>query len=107
MMKRIKIVCVIAVLAVFIASCSSATPTNQPESQDGLPRTEAEVPRVSVEEAFTAVQNGEAIVVDVRNPESYEASHVPGALSIPLGQIETDLDSVTLDKEQWIITYCT
>jgi 3-mercaptopyruvate sulfurtransferase SseA len=105
MMKRIRIVSVILLLTVFIASCSSATPTGQPEVE--LPRTEAEVPRVSVEEAFTAIQNGEAIVVDVRSAESYQASHVAGAMSIPLGQIETDLESVNLDKEQWIITYCT
>ena len=37
------------------------------------------VARVTVEEAYTAIQNGEAVVVDVRNLESYLTSHVAGA----------------------------
>jgi rhodanese-related sulfurtransferase len=62
---------------------------------------------VSVEEARAALDSGAAVIVDVRNPTAYEASHIAGALSIPLGEIESNLTSLTLDKEQWIITYCT
>ena len=119
-MRRIKIIFVIAVLTVSIAACSPDTPTNPPNfaptvifeenpaaSQAGLPRTEAEVPRVSVEETFTAIQNGEAVVVDVRSAQSYQVRHIPGALSIPLAEIETNPTGLALEKEQWIITYCT
>jgi rhodanese-related sulfurtransferase len=45
--------------------------------------------------------------MDVRSAEAYQASHVAGAISIPLGSIETDPTSIGLDKERWIITYCT
>ena len=108
-MKKLSVVFTIALIAVTLISCSPAsTPTSEAQSAPaGLPLTEADVPRVSVEEAYTAVQNGEAVVVDVRNLQSYLSSHVAGALSFPLVQIETDLGSVDLDKEQWIITYCT
>ena len=112
-LKKLLVVFTIALITVTLVSCSPAsTPTSEAQSNatlspEGLPLTEADVPRVSVEEAYTAVQNGEAVVVDVRNLQSYLTSHVAGALSIPLVQIETDLASVNLDKEQWIITYCT
>ena len=119
-LKKLLVVFTIALITVTLISCSPAsTPTSEPQfnpsvaeenltlSPDGLPLTEADVPRVSVEEAYTAIQNGEAVVVDVRNLESYLSSHVAGALSIPLVQVETDLESANLDKEQWIITYCT
>ena len=119
-MRIIKIFSVITVLTVLIASCSSAAPTNPPDfvptvileespvaPQEGLPRSDAEVPRISVEETFAAIQSGEAVVVDVRNAQSYQASHIPGALSIPLAEIETNPTSLALDKDQWIITYCT
>ena len=72
-----------------------------------LPRTEAEIPRVSVEEAKAALDSGAAVIVDVRTSGAYETSHIKGAISVPLGDIERDLTSLTLDKEQWIITYCT
>lgn len=112
-LKKLLVVFTIALIAVTLISCSPAsTPTSEPESNptlspEGLPLTEADVPRVSVEEAYTAIQNGEAVVVDVRNLQSYLSSHIAGALSIPLVQVETDLGSVNLDREQWIITYCT
>lgn len=112
-LKKLLVVFTIALITVTLVSCNSASTTtseaqsNSTLSPEGLPLTEADVPRVTVEEAYTAIQNGEAVVVDVRNLQSYLSSHVAGALSIPLVQIETDLASVNLDKEQWIITYCT
>jgi rhodanese-related sulfurtransferase len=72
-----------------------------------LPLTEPDVPRVSVEEAKAAFDSGSAVLVDVRHPNDYESSHIAGAISIPLLQIERDLASLTLNKEQRIITYCT
>jgi rhodanese-related sulfurtransferase len=73
----------------------------------GLPQTEAAVPRVSVEDAKAAFDSGEAIIVDVRSTEAYAEGHVAGALSIQLGEFETDIANVKLDRNQWIITYCT
>jgi 3-mercaptopyruvate sulfurtransferase SseA len=111
---------VISVIAFVLSACGAqptqvqptATPTRPIESghpitSEGLPATEADVPRVSVEEAKTAFDSGLAVIVDVRHPNNFESSHVAGAVSVPLLQIERDLTSLTLDKEQWIITYCT
>ncbi len=72
-----------------------------------LPQSEAQVPRVTVESAKVALESGAAVIVDVRSPAAYAESHVAGAISIPLGEIERNLPDVALDKNQWIITYCT
>jgi 3-mercaptopyruvate sulfurtransferase SseA len=72
-----------------------------------VPQTEDEVPRVKVEEAKSAVESGKAIIVDVRSAESYAAGHIAGAVSIPLAEFETNINNPSLDKDQWIITYCT
>ena len=79
----------------------------KPENQSGLPQTEADVPRISVEEAKVAFDSGKAIIVDVRGADIYVAGHVAGAISIPLSEIETNPAGLGLDKGQWIITYCT
>jgi len=76
------------------------------ETQSELPLTEAELPRVSVEEAKAALDSGAAIIVDVRDPGQYAAGHVAGAINIQLGEIETNPTGLNLDKDQWIITYC-
>jgi predicted sulfurtransferase len=78
-----------------------------PEAAAALPLTEAEVPRVSVEDAKAALDSGEAVIVDVRSDAAYEASHVAGAINIQLGEFETNPAGIELEKDQWIITYCT
>jgi hypothetical protein len=72
-----------------------------------VPLSEAGVPRITVEDAKAAVDAGEAIIVDVRSPDAYEFEHVEGAINIPLGYFETDIANIPLEKDQWIITYCT
>ena len=118
-MRNVITFTVLAVLIMLVASCApAAEPTTAPAiiptisiettpSQNGLPQTEADVPRISVEEAAAAIKNGEAVVLDVRSAQAYQDSHIPGALSVPLFDIETDPTGLGLDKEKWIITYCT
>ena len=77
------------------------------QAQGDLPQTEDAVPRVTVEVAKAALDSGAAVIVDVRSREAYEASHVAGALFVPLGDFENNIASLDLSKEQWIITYCT
>ena len=67
--------------------------------------TYPEIPRVSIEEAKTAVDEGSAVVLDVRDAESYAISHMPGAINIPTNELASRLGE--LDKSAWIITYCT
>ena len=76
-------------------------------TKSGQPQTENEVPRVSVEDAKLALDSGEAVIVDVRSSEAYAEVHIAGAVLIPLGEFEGNIANVPLDKDQWIITYCT
>ena len=122
-MQRIKYILLMILMLPFALSACSAQPTQAPPTaapvpslQPGrgitseereLPVTDADVPRISLEEAQAALQSGAAVVVDVRNSGAFEASHVTGAISVPLGAIERGLADVPLDRDQWIITYCT
>jgi hypothetical protein len=65
---------------------------------------QVEVPRISVEAAKEAWDAGSAVFVDVRGDTYYQETHISGALSIPLAEIESRMDE--LDREAWIITYC-
>lgn len=64
-----------------------------------------EIPRVTVEEAYQAVQNGEAILVDTRSEAEFAAQHAAGAINIPINQVAARVDE--LDPDAWYITYCT
>ena len=45
-------------------------------------------------ETFAAAYATGVPVLDVRNPDEYEAAHVPGALLIPLGELEARQNEV-------------
>jgi len=119
--KKRNILFAIPVLTLTILACSSFLPQAEPtvtatqvqepsitkQPQGDIPQTEADVPRISVEDAKAALDGGKAIIVDVRSAESYAAGHAAGAISIPLTGIEANPAGLSLDKEQWIITYCT
>ena len=46
---------------------------------------------------------GDTILVDVREPAEFAAGHVPGAINIPLGQIETRSDELKSCKTLFVI----
>jgi len=49
-------------------------------------------------------RKGEFILLDVRQPEEYEAGHIPGATLIPLGDLEARQRELGRNKK--IIAYC-
>ena len=69
------------------------------------PASESQVQRVALPDAKAVFDARSAVFVDVRDNGSYAASHIPGALSIPL----TDLPARAgeLNQKAWIIPYCT
>ena len=50
------------------------------------------------------VAQGEVTVLDVRPAEEYEAGHIPGAVSVPLNELERLLERLPRDQE--IVAYC-
>jgi hypothetical protein len=81
--------------------------STQPPPDLNLPQTDAEVPRVPVDQAKAAFDRGDAIIVDVRGADAYARGHIAGALEVSLSAIQTDPANLPLDKNKWIITYCT
>ena len=62
----------------------------------------------TVDEARQLFDSGEYVFVDARSSEDYEAGHIPGAVSLPVGQSE-DRVAAFLERyppEASIITYC-
>jgi 3-mercaptopyruvate sulfurtransferase SseA len=77
----------------------------QPTIANPTPATVESVVRVSLVDAKSAFDAKVAVFLDVRAVESFDQAHIPGALNIPLDQLEARLSE--LDPNAWIITYCT
>jgi len=59
---------------------------------------------VSREGLLSKVRYGAVTVLDVRPVEEYRAGHIPGALSVPLKELERRLSDLPRDRE--IVAYC-
>jgi rhodanese-related sulfurtransferase len=46
------------------------------------------------------------VVLDVREPSDYEGGHIQGAINIPRGLLELDIDEVVPDQDKTIVAYC-
>jgi predicted methyltransferase len=61
--------------------------------------------RISLEEFEKILSAGGVTVVDVREPESYAAGHIPGAISLPLDSVEGAAARLrSLNRP--VVTYC-
>jgi rhodanese-related sulfurtransferase/predicted transcriptional regulator len=63
-----------------------------------------EMEAVDPDELLRRVRKGEVTVIDVRPVEEYRAGHIPGARSIPVGELEGRLRE--LPKRREIVAYC-
>ena len=67
-------------------------------------RARDELEPVSRTELLDRLRAGEATVLDVRPEDEFQHGHLPGALNIPLSQLERRLAELPPDKE--VVAYC-
>ena len=59
-------------------------------------------------DAWKIFDSGEALFVDARSTQDYQSGHIPGAISLPVGQFD-ELIEAFMDRyppDQSIVTYC-
>ena len=62
-------------------------------------------PLMTAQELLERQRAGEpTVIIDTRAPESYEKSHIAGAVSIPLAELRKSADA--LDRDAVTVTYC-
>src|SRR3954471_7079371 len=51
--------------------------------------------------------NGRApVIVDVREQHEFEEAHLPGAVHVPRGHLESRIEGVVSDRSQPVVLYC-
>ncbi|HEY6130408.1 MAG TPA: rhodanese-like domain-containing protein [Halioglobus sp.] len=63
---------------------------------------------MSQEEVLRRIESDDPgiTLLDVREQESYQRSHIPGAILIPRGQLELRVDELLPDPTARIVVYC-
>src|SRR3982751_1608726 len=63
-----------------------------------------DVDAIGRDELIARLRRGDVVLVDVRPTEEFEAGHIKGAKSVPLGELENRLAELPADRE--IVAYC-
>jgi rhodanese-related sulfurtransferase len=64
------------------------------------------VTEISPHDAAAKLNNGEAVVVDVRDKDEWDEGHIPGATHLSRGTIELDIEQKVPDPDAMIICHC-
>ncbi len=78
-------------------------PSPHPTAMDGL-SGRGDVPLVGLGDAWTLAAVGKAVFVDVRPLANYEQERIPGAISMPVGEVTQRYGELPTD--QLLIFYC-
>jgi molybdopterin/thiamine biosynthesis adenylyltransferase/rhodanese-related sulfurtransferase len=71
-----------------------------------LNETKSRIREIDTAEAEAAVAVPGTVVLDVREPDEYEQGALPGAVHIPRGHLESQIENKVLDHDTPIVAYC-
>jgi len=74
--------------------------------RDLLAQTKTEIREVDTGAADEARRRSGTVVLDVREPDEYDQGALPGALHIPRGHLESQVEGKILDKQTPVVVYC-
>jgi len=72
--------------------------------RDLLQKTKTEIAEIAPAEA-AALPDG-PLFLDVRERDEWEEGHIPGALHIPRGTLESRVEAALPDRERPVVVYC-
>jgi molybdopterin/thiamine biosynthesis adenylyltransferase/rhodanese-related sulfurtransferase len=77
-----------------------------PTYRELLQQTRSEISEVDATEARTRIESGEPVVVDVREQDEWDEGHIPGAVHVPRGHLESRIERLAPDPSRPVVIYC-
>ncbi len=74
-----------------------------------LRKIREQITEVDPREVHDQLENGNGsrpVVVDVREQHEFEEGHIPGAVHVPRGHLETRIEGAVRDRSQPVVLYC-
>jgi thiosulfate sulfurtransferase len=63
-----------------------------------------QIPEIQIDQAKERLDHKDSIFVDIRDPDSYQAAHIPGALHLHNGNLQEFVQNT--EKEKPLVVYC-
>jgi sulfur-carrier protein adenylyltransferase/sulfurtransferase len=78
-----------------------------PTYRELLQQVKSEIEEIDAAGAREVLDNGDApVLVDVREPDEWDEGHIPGAVHVPRGHLESRIEQVAPDRARPMLVYC-
>jgi molybdopterin/thiamine biosynthesis adenylyltransferase/rhodanese-related sulfurtransferase len=80
-----------------------------PSGVELIRKAKEQITEVDPREVHDLLGNGhrdEVVIVDVREQQEFEEAHIPGAVHVPRGHLESRIEGAAGDKSSRVILYC-
>jgi rhodanese-related sulfurtransferase len=64
------------------------------------------IQEISPQETAAALERGDTLLIDVRDPDEWQEGHIPGAKNFSRGTVELEIEEAAPDLSTPIITHC-
>jgi molybdopterin/thiamine biosynthesis adenylyltransferase/rhodanese-related sulfurtransferase len=77
-----------------------------PGYRELLQQVRTEIDEVDATRARELIESGGTLVVDVREQDEWDEGHIPGAVHVPRGHLESRIERAAPDSSRPIVVYC-
>jgi molybdopterin/thiamine biosynthesis adenylyltransferase/rhodanese-related sulfurtransferase len=77
-----------------------------PSYRELLQQVKAEISELDPSRGRELIEAGDVLVVDVREQDEWDEGHIPGAVHIPRGNLESRIERAAPDQGRPIVLYC-
>ena len=77
-----------------------------PTYRELLQQVRSEISEIDAGEARDRIESGEPVIVDVREQDEWDEGHIPGAVHIPRGHLESRIERLAPDSARPVVVYC-
>jgi adenylyltransferase/sulfurtransferase len=71
-----------------------------------LQQVRSEISEIDATQARDRIESGEPVVVDVREQDEWDEGHIPGAVHVPRGHLESRIERLAPDLARPVVVYC-
>jgi molybdopterin/thiamine biosynthesis adenylyltransferase/rhodanese-related sulfurtransferase len=77
-----------------------------PNYRELLQQVRSEISEIDAGEGRDRIESGEPVVVDVREQDEWDEGHIPGAVHVPRGHLESRIERLAPDTARPVVVYC-
>ena len=77
-----------------------------PTYRELLNQVKAEIEEIDASAGAALVESADAVFVDVRERDEWDEGHIPGAIHVPRGNLESRIENAVADRSARIVLYC-